>query len=153
MRRLEQAFNVSLSWHTPFSACSCRTPPPCNKTGMRPPSRRLGNSDDRELPWRQLDISMVLCHTKWMTTRGRLNARLEPELERKLAYLRQRTGLATSDVVRASIERFYEAMRAGGQQARAILEESGFIGSGSGPANLSARYKEELNESLSKKHQ
>jgi hypothetical protein len=93
-----------------------------------------------------------------MTTRGRLNAsgrlnaRLEPELERKLAYLRERTGLATSDVVRASIERFYEAMRAGGKQARAILEESGFIASGSGPADLSDRYKEELNDSLSKKH-
>jgi len=87
-----------------------------------------------------------------MTTRGRLNARLEPELERKLAYLRQRTGLATSAVVRASIERFYEAMRTGGQQARSILEESGFIASGSGPADLSERYKEELNESLSKKH-
>jgi len=78
--------------------------------------------------------------------------RLEPELERKLAYLRERTGLATSDVVRASIERFYEAVRAGGQQARAILEESGFIASGSGPGDLSERYKEELNESLSKKH-
>jgi hypothetical protein len=91
-----------------------------------------------------------------MTTRGRLNARLEPELERKLAYLRQRTGLATSDVVRASIECFYEAMhasgQASGQQARAILEESGFIASGSGPADLAERYKEELNESLSKKH-
>ena len=100
----------------------------------------------------RLDTSNASCHTSWMTTRGRLNARLEPELERKLAYLRQRTGLATSAVVRASIERFYEAMRTGGQQARAILEESGFIASGSGPADLSERYKEELNESLSKKH-
>ena len=38
-----------------------------------------------------------LCHTERMTARGRLNVRLEPELERKLAYLRQRTGLATSE--------------------------------------------------------
>ena len=101
---------------------------------------------------RRIDISMPACHTEWMTTRGRLNARLEPELERKLAYLCQRTGLATSDVVRASIERFYEAVRASSQQARAILEESGFIASGSGPADLSERYKEALTESLSKKH-
>ena len=99
-----------------------------------------------------LDTHNTMCHTEWMTTRGRLNARLEPELERKLAYLCQRTGLATSDVVRTSIERFYEAMRAGGQQARAILEESGFIACGSGPTDLSEHYKEELNESLSKKH-
>ena len=101
---------------------------------------------------RRLDFPAASCHTKWMTTRGRLNARLEPELERKLAYLRERTGLATSDVVRASIERFYEAMRVGGEQARAILEESGFIASGSGRADLSERYKEELDESVSKKH-
>jgi len=88
-----------------------------------------------------------------MTTRGRLNARLEPELERKLAYLRKRTGLATSDVVRASIERYYEAVRASGSDARSILEESGFIASGEGPADLSERYKEYLSESLGKKHQ
>jgi hypothetical protein len=88
-----------------------------------------------------------------MTTRGRLNARLEPELERKLAYLRKRTGLATSDVVRASIERYYESVRASGSDARAILEASGFIASGAGPADLSDRYKEHLSESLDKKHQ
>ena len=33
-------------------------------------------------------------------------------------------------MVRTSIERFYEAVRAGGQQARTILEESGFVASG-----------------------
>ncbi len=87
-----------------------------------------------------------------MTTRARLNARLEPELERKLAYLRKRTGLATSDVVRESIERYYQAVRAGGSDARAILEASGFIASGEGPADLSDRYKEYLSESLGKKH-
>ncbi|MET0795566.1 MAG: CopG family transcriptional regulator [Polyangiaceae bacterium] len=87
-----------------------------------------------------------------MTTRGRLNARLEPELERKLAYLRDRTGLGTSDVVRASIERYYEALRAEGANARAALEASGFVGSGAGPADLSERHKQYLAESLTRKH-
>ena len=87
-----------------------------------------------------------------MTTRGRLNARVEPALEKKLAYLRRRTGLATSDVVRTSIERYYEAVRAGGADARAILRATGFIGSGSGSADLSERYKEHLVEGLERKH-
>lgn len=92
-----------------------------------------------------------LCHTFWMTSRGRLNARLEPELERKLAYLRRRTGLATSDVVRESIERYYEAVRAGGADALTVLEACGFVASASGPSDLSESYKEHLTETLSRK--
>lgn len=85
-------------------------------------------------------------------TAGRFNARLDPELERKLAYLRRRTGLATSDVVRASIERYYEAVCAAGADARTILESSGFVGSGTGPADLSERYKDHLLKALARKH-
>jgi hypothetical protein len=87
-----------------------------------------------------------------MTNRGRLNARLEPELERKLAYLCRHTGRATSDVVRESIERYYEAVRTGGADARAVLEASGFVASGEGPADLSEHYKEHLTPSLTRKH-
>ena len=86
-----------------------------------------------------------------MTARGRLNARLDPELERKLSYLCRRTGLALSDVVRSSIERYYEAVCTEGVDARAILEQAGFIGSGTGPEDLSERYKEHLLESLARK--
>jgi len=87
-----------------------------------------------------------------MTARGRLNARLEPEVEKKLAYLRRRTGLATSAVVRASIERYYESVRSTGSGARAVLEATGFIGSGSAAADLSQRYKERLTASLRRKY-
>ncbi len=80
--------------------------------------------------------------------RGRLNARLEPELGKKLASLRRRTGLGTSDVVRTSIERYYETVRVGGTDARAVLEVTGFLASGEGPADLSERYKEHLVEGL-----
>ncbi|MEO8905367.1 MAG: hypothetical protein ABI627_27930 [Polyangiaceae bacterium] len=87
-----------------------------------------------------------------MTEGGRLNARLDPELERKLSYLCRRTGLATSAVVRASIERYYDAVCTEGVDARAVLQATGFIGSGSGPEDLSERYKEHLLESLATKH-
>ena len=100
----------------------------------------------------QFALGPRFCHTMRMTTRGRLNARLEPELEKKLAYLRRRTGLATSDVVRTSIERYYAAVRAEGTDARAIFEATGFVGGDAGPTDLSERYKEYLTDSLDRKH-
>jgi hypothetical protein len=87
-----------------------------------------------------------------MTARGRLNARLDPEMERKVAYLRRRTGLGTSEIVRVSIDHYYEAVRAGGSKARAVLEASGFIASGEGPADHSERYKEHLSAEVQRKH-
>jgi hypothetical protein len=87
-----------------------------------------------------------------MTSRARLNARLDPEMERKVAYLRRRTGLGTSDIVRASIEHYYEAVRTGGAKARDILLASGFIASGSGSPDLSEDYKAQLDETFGDKH-
>ena len=87
-----------------------------------------------------------------MTQRGRLNARLGPEMLRKVAYLRQRTGMGTSEVVRVSIEHYYEAVRGAGTNSRDLLEASGFVASGSGPSDLSERYKEHLTASLRRKH-
>ncbi len=87
-----------------------------------------------------------------MTNRGRLNARLDPEMERKVAYLRRRTGLGTSDVVRAALEHYYEAVHDGGVSAREILQASGLIASGSGPADLSETYKDQLAADLARKH-
>jgi predicted DNA-binding protein len=87
-----------------------------------------------------------------MTTRSRLNARLDPDMERKVAYLRRRTGLGTSDVVRAAIDHYYEAIHASGAKARDILEATGFIASAAGPSDLSDRYKEHLSRTLTGKH-
>jgi hypothetical protein len=87
-----------------------------------------------------------------MTAKGRLNARLDPEMVQKVSYLRRRTGLGTSDLVRASIEHYYQAVRARGVQAREILEGSGFVGSGEGDPDLSEGYKARLETSLGRKH-
>jgi hypothetical protein len=83
-----------------------------------------------------------------MTKQARLNARLEPELDKKLAYLCRRTGLATSDVVRNAIELYFDAVQAGGADARTVLETSGFIASGQAPSDLSEQYKNYLSETL-----
>jgi hypothetical protein len=87
-----------------------------------------------------------------MTPPSRLNARLDPEMARKVAYLRERTGLKTSEVVRTSIEHYYRAVRSGGAKAREVLESTGFIASGSGSPKFSEDYKKELTALLEQKH-
>lgn len=77
---------------------------------------------------------------------------MDSELERKVAYLRRRTGLGTSELLRVSIDHYYRALRIGSANAREILESSGFVASGSGPQDLSATYKKRLANSLRRKH-
>jgi hypothetical protein len=77
----------------------------------------------------------------------RINARLPPAVARKVAYLESRTKMSTTDVVLESIARYYAAVTEGGGTA-AALEQAGFIGCSSGPADLSSSYKDELTRSL-----
>lgn len=78
----------------------------------------------------------------------RLNARLDAELARKVKYLRDRTKKTTTEVVKASIEAYFNQISQEPTPAE-LLEE--FIGSSSGPANLSSDYKAALSESLERK--
>ena len=73
-------------------------------------------------------------------------------MQKKLKYLERRTGLSTSEVVRASIEHYYESLREnnGGRRARELLAD--FIGASSGPGDVSSRYKEHLTDSLTAKY-
>ena len=80
---------------------------------------------------------------------ARINARLDAELARKLEELRQRTGRSTTEILKASIEAYYEAERS---RPRAIELLADLIGAGEGDPDLSTSYKEALTESLSKKH-
>ncbi|HEY4159979.1 MAG TPA: hypothetical protein VGM29_17830 [Polyangiaceae bacterium] len=78
----------------------------------------------------------------------RLNARIDPELARKVKYLQEQAGQTTTQVVRESIEAHYNRVRA--QEAPGALLAD-FVGSGSGSRELSANYKGLLTESLRKK--
>jgi len=85
-----------------------------------------------------------------MTTR--LNARIDEELAAKLEHLRRRTNRSVTEIVRASIELYYEHFQrqeAGG--AGEILREAGFIGCGEDGADLSTTYKGRLAQSVSDK--
>jgi Ribbon-helix-helix protein, copG family len=75
----------------------------------------------------------------------RINARLEGELARKLEQLRATTGKSTTEIVRASLETYFERM-AGPRGPKALLSD--FVGCCAANETLSEDYKSELTRSL-----
>jgi hypothetical protein len=82
----------------------------------------------------------------------RINARLDADHAEKIEYLKRATGLPVSDLVKRGIDLLFEGMRNEARPAFEILTETGFIGSGSAPPDLSDRYKDDLAEILAAKH-
>ena len=82
----------------------------------------------------------------------RINARLDPPTAQRLEFLIAKTGMAVSDVVRVSLEHFYNATRK--QQAHAkpsaLARMAGRYGSGQ--SDLSVNYKKYLLEVLDEKY-
>lgn len=85
-----------------------------------------------------------------MTTAHRLNARLDRDLARKLDEIKLRSGMSTTEVLRAALERYYESENAPLTPAD-VLEEAGFVGCIAGPRDLSTTYKTKLARSLRSK--
>lgn len=83
------------------------------------------------------------------TKLARVNARLTPEVARKLAYLQRRSGKSVSEVLVESIELHHAAVTEG--EGPTLLERAGFVGCGDGPPDLSATYKDALSDSLGEK--
>jgi predicted transcriptional regulator len=81
-----------------------------------------------------------------MTTR--INARLDPDLARKLEALTKRTGQSTTDILKASLEAYYVAVTREGKPAALLAD---FVASADGPRNLSEDYKDELTRSWRRK--
>lgn len=81
----------------------------------------------------------------------RLNARIDDDLAAKLEHLRRQTKQSVTEIVRASIEMYYERFRESGDVAYQVLDRAGFIGCGEGSPDLSTTYKEEFGESLAHK--
>lgn len=81
----------------------------------------------------------------------RINARLDADSGRQLQYLMETTGLSVSDLVKASLAHYYEAVRSERPPRLArLLAVAGSQGSGRG--DLSVRSKQSLDESLAVKH-
>jgi hypothetical protein len=81
----------------------------------------------------------------------RINARLPPDVARKVAYLERRTKMSTTEVVRESIDRYYAAVVDGEGSPAEVLERAGFVACAKGPEDLSVSYKAELAGSIGKK--
>lgn len=80
----------------------------------------------------------------------RVNARFDNEAEKQLQFLAQATGMGVSDVLRASVEHYYQAVRA---RSGTLRHLSAFVGTGdSGQRHISSDYKRMLGDSLSEKH-
>ena len=81
----------------------------------------------------------------------RVNARFEGEAEQQLSYLAEVTGQGVSEVLRTSVQHYYEQMRA---QRAGLAHFSAFVGHGrSGRNDVASRYKERLAEGWGTKHQ
>ncbi len=81
----------------------------------------------------------------------RVNARLDAATAKKLAEIRRRTGLSTSEIVRDALDKLYRERMAEERNAAAILRETGFVASATGSRDLSANYKREIGHSLAGK--
>ena len=81
----------------------------------------------------------------------RINARIEPPLAKKLAYLKAKTGETTSTILKRAIEAYYEQEEEASAAPLALLTASGFVGCAEGPVNLSTNVKRELTKALGSK--
>jgi hypothetical protein len=81
----------------------------------------------------------------------RVNARIEPPLAKKLAYLKAKHGETTSAILKRAIEAYYEKEAGASSSPLELLEQAGFVGCASGPVNLSTSYKRALTKSLESK--
>ena len=85
------------------------------------------------------------------STEIRINARLVGEDARRFRELQKREGLSASDLLREALREYHEAHAKPRRDPAALLQASGFLGGGEGPADLSTRYKDYLSESLEQK--
>lgn len=81
----------------------------------------------------------------------RINARLPPDVARKVAYLERRRNKSTTQIVLESIEHYYASLTEEQGTAAERLTEAGFVGCASGPRDLSTTYKADLARSLASK--
>ncbi|MCL1960460.1 MAG: hypothetical protein FWG56_01470 [Desulfovibrionaceae bacterium] len=81
----------------------------------------------------------------------RVNARFEGEAEQQLSYLAEATGLGVSEVLRSSVQHYYDQIRA---QRSGLTHFAAFVGRGrSGRGDVAGSYKARLAEGWGAKYQ
>jgi type 1 glutamine amidotransferase len=84
-----------------------------------------------------------------MTTR--INARIDDELGQQIEMLRRRSGKTITEIVEAALRAWTSKELEVKQSPAEIFAATGFIGCGSGPADLARNSKKYLTESLKRK--
>jgi hypothetical protein len=79
----------------------------------------------------------------------RINARIDPDVARKIRYLQKKTGQTTTEVLKASIEAYFESLSRQEGSPAAVLAD--LVGCADGPPDLAGDYKRYLTESLGRK--
>jgi hypothetical protein len=82
---------------------------------------------------------------------SRINARIDDALARQLDEIREITSESTTEALRSAIALYRASLGERGRRAADVFAATGFIGSGSGRADLSTTYKAELTRSLEAK--
>ena len=81
----------------------------------------------------------------------RVNARFEGDYERQVEFLTQATGMGVSDVLKASVNHYYRAVR--GKTKPQLTHLRAFIGKqSSGRSDVASRAKELFGEGVADKH-
>jgi len=81
-----------------------------------------------------------------------INTNLEDGVAEKVDYLLKATQLTLSEILKNSINLYYELTRVSPADKFKAFEESGFIGCGEGDAHLSVNYKNDLKELMERKY-
>ena len=81
----------------------------------------------------------------------RINARLTGEDARRFIDLQRREGVSASDLLREALREYHASRTRPKRDAARILQAAGFVGGGTGPADLSTRYKSYLTDALEEK--
>jgi hypothetical protein len=81
----------------------------------------------------------------------RINARLTGEDAKRFRELQRREGLSASDLLRDALREYHASRIKPRTNAAKLLQTSGFLGGGEGPADLSTRYKDYLTDAIEQK--
>ena len=80
----------------------------------------------------------------------RVNARFDAEAEQQVTYLAEVTGMGVSEVLRTSVQHYYDQLRA---RRSGLTHFTAFIGKGrSGRSDVAGSYKARLAEGWGDKH-
>ena len=81
----------------------------------------------------------------------RVNARFDDDYAKRMEYLTRATDMGVSEVIKASVLYYYEAVR--GQQKPQLTHLSQWIGkASSGRSDVASNYKNLLSDSFADKH-